>query len=304
VIAGLEQMPKAIPARYLYDAIGSELFEAITGLPEYYPTRAEIAVLQRDGASIAEAAGRRRVVVEFGSGSSTKTALLLRRAAPAAYVPIEISEEFLSISCRNLAENLDGIRIIPIAGDFTRPLALPSELAGMPKVGFFLGSTISNFYPRAAVDLLRSFRNVLGAGARLVIGFDQCRDRCRVEPAYDDSQGVTAVFNRNLLIRINRELEGTIPVEAFAHRAMWRAGLGRIEMHLVAEQDVAFTVCRRSFTLRAGESIHTENSYKYRPEEITMLARASGWQPVDEWRDEATGFSVRLWSAAPEALAP
>jgi L-histidine Nalpha-methyltransferase len=304
VIAGLGQIPKVIPARYLYDTQGSELFEAITRLPEYYPTRAEISLLERHGANIAAASGRGRVVVEFGSGSSAKTPLLLRHAAPEAYVPIEISESFLADSCRSLATNIDGLKIMPIAGDFTQPLALPPEVAGAPKTGFFPGSTISNFHPRAAVDLLRSFHDVLGADARLVIGFDQCRDRCRVEQAYDDGQGVTAAFNRNLLVRINRELDGNIPVEAFAHRATWRPALGRIEMHLVAQRDVSFTVCDRKFDLDVEESIHTENSYKYLPEEIAILAGASGWQLQDEWRDEATGFSVHLWSAALEALEP
>jgi dimethylhistidine N-methyltransferase len=304
VIAGLEHTPRVIPARYLYDATGSRLFEEITRLPAYYLTRAEIAVLERHGAEIAEAAGRGRAVVEFGSGSSTKTPLLLRYAAPAAYVPIEISEEFLAASCQTLEAKLDGIRIMPVAGDFTRPLVLARELASTPKVGFFPGSTVGNFTPRAAVDLLRSFRRMLGEDARLVIGFDTCQDRRRVQPAYDDDEGVTASFNKNLLTRINRELDGNIPVEAFTHRAIWRAALGRIEMHLVARRDIAFTVCGRQFGLRAGEGIHTENSYKYRPAEIAMLARTSGWQPMEVWSDDASGFGVNLWSAAPEALEP
>lgn len=303
-IAGLSQTPKVVPARYLYDATGSELFEEITRLPEYYPTRSEISVLERYGDAIAEAAGRGRVVVELGSGSSTKSPLLLRRAAPYAYVPIEISEAFLESSCAALQRKLPDLRILPVAGDFTRPVALPPEVRRIRKLGFFPGSTIGNLTPRAAVDLLRSVREMLGEDARLVIGFDLCRDMHRLAQAYDDAAGVTAAFNRNLLVRINRELNGSIPVGAFAHRSIWNEAQSRIEMHLVAQEHVTFEVRGRSFSCSRGESIHTENSYKYRPDEVAMLAWASGWQPVDVWRDDAEGFAVHLWSALAHTLEP
>ncbi|WP_225205599.1 L-histidine N(alpha)-methyltransferase [Novosphingobium huizhouense] len=302
VVQGLCQPRKTIPARYFYDLRGSELFEDITRLPEYYPTRTELALLERHGDDLARLAGRGRTVVEFGAGSVTKTPLLLDATEARTFVAIDISAEFLRHAARALAAARPALEVVEVAGDFTRPLALPA-LPG-PLTGFFSGSTIGNFDHRAAVDLLRSFRATLGKDARLVIGIDTRKNPHLLEAAYDDAQGVTAAFNLNLLHRINRELGGTVPVEAFEHRAVWHDGYGRIEMHLVATRDVAFAVAGRHFTMRAGETIHTENSYKYTPAEARLLARASGWEPLAAWTDPQDLFGLHVWAAADEVLQP
>lgn len=304
VASGLSQRPKVIPARFFYDHRGSELFEQITALPEYYPTRTEIGLLRAHADDIARLCGGLRNVVEFGSGSSAKTPLLLDAVDAAAYVPIDISEEFLAAAAGEIAAAYPGLTVVPVAGDFTHPIRLPAGLADAPALGFFPGSTIGNFGPSAAVDLLRSLAATLGLDARLLIGIDLRKNPRLLEAAYDDAAGVTADFNLNLLHRINRELDGTVPVEAFEHRAVWHDGLGRIEMHLVATRDVVFTVAGRRFAMTAGETIHTENSHKYRIEEARMLARTSGWEPMAIWTDAEELFSLQVWAAAPRRLEP
>lgn len=304
VIAGLSQRQKVIPARYFYDRRGSELFEAITRLPEYYPTRVETALLRQHAPDIARFAGDVRTVVEFGSGSSTKTPLVLRAIGAAHYVPIDISGDFLTDAARAVAEANPGLEVVPVTGDFARPLQLPAAVGRGPVLGFFPGSTIGNFAPHAAVDLLRSFAATLGPGARLVIGIDTRKNPRLIEAAYDDAAGVTAAFNLNLLHRINRELDGSIDVDGFEHRAEWNDLHGRIEMHLVAQENMAFTAAGRPFTMRAGETIHTENSYKYRPEEAKLLARASGWEPMAAWTDADGLFSLHVWARADEGMTP
>lgn len=303
VIAGLGQPRKTIAARFFYDRRGSELFEEITRLPEYYPTRTETALLRAHANDIARLAGRGGAVVEFGSGSSAKTPILLGAIRPVAYVPIDISADFLSASADSLAAAHPDIKVVPIAGDFTDPIILPDAIAG-PLTGYFPGSTIGNFPPHAAVDLLRSFRDTLGAAATLVIGIDTRKNPRLLEAAYDDSAGVTAAFNLNLLHRINRELDGDIDVGIFEHRAEWHDGLGRIEMHLEATEATEFRIAGRQFSMRKGETIHSENSYKYRPEEARLLARASGWEPVAMWTDAEAMFGLHLWRAAPEHREP
>lgn len=302
VLQGLALAQKAIPARFFYDRRGSELFEQITRLPEYYPTRTEIALLKAHATDIAHLTGKRRPVVEFGSGSSTKTPIVLAALEPTAYVPIDISGDFLEASAADLGAAYPDLKVIPVAGDFTKALELP-YLEG-PLTGFFPGSTIGNFRPRAAVDLLRLFRETLGEGARLVIGVDTRKNQRLLEAAYDDADGITAAFNLNLLHRINRELEGTIPVDAFEHRAVWHDGKGRIEMHLLAIRDLTFEIAGDSFSMREGETIHTENSYKYGPEEARMMARASGWEPMAVWTASENMFSIHVWAAAAECTAP
>ena len=304
VIAGLTQTPRVIPARYFYDAAGSELFEQITDLPEYYPTRTEIGLLTTHAPEIASVVGPGRAVVEFGSGSSAKTPLLLRAVAPAAYVPIDISADFLAQSAAALAADFPGLAVRPVAGDFTHPLTLPASIAALPKLGFFPGSTLGNAAPAAAVDLLRSFAATLGDGAWLVIGLDLRKDRHILEAAYDDKAGVTAAFNLNLLTRINRELGGTVDLSAFRHRARWNGDAGRIEMHLEAVRDTRFNVLGQGFELAAGETIHTENSYKWTFDEARILARAAGWVPVSGWLDPKSMFGLHLWRVAGPAGEP
>ena len=297
VIAGLSKSQKMVPARYFYDRRGSELFEEITRLPEYYPTRTETALLKTHAPSIARLAGMGRPLIEFGSGSSAKTPIVLAALNAPIYVPIDISSDFLASSADAIARTHPHIEVVPVARDFTQPLAMPVD---RPVVGFFPGSTIGNFSPGAAVNLLRTFRETLGDKARFLIGVDTRKNPRLLEAAYNDSAGVTAAFNLNLLHRINRELDGDIPLEAFEHMACWHDGYGRIEMHLQAMRDIAFHVAGRSFAMKSGETIHTENSYKYRIEEARLLGRAAGWDPLAVWTDEDAMFSVHLWSASAE----
>lgn len=302
VRTGLTQRPRTIPARYFYDLRGSELFEDITGLPEYYPTRTETALLRTHAADLARLAGQGRPIIEFGAGSATKTPLLIAATGATTYVPVDISGEFLEQSVATLAHAHPQLRIVPVVGDFSRPLDLPQ--LNRPLTGFFPGSTIGNFDQTAAVDLLRSFRQTLGRDARLVIGIDTVKDVPVLEAAYDDAAGVTAAFNLNLLDRINRELGGTIPVDAFEHRAVWDQAHGRIEMHLLATRDVEFNAAGRNFSMQSGETIHTENSHKYTLAEARLLARASGWEPTAFWTDSDGLFGLHVWTAADEGAQP
>ncbi len=304
VLAGLAQRHKAIPARWFYDEEGSRLFEAITELPEYYPTRAETEILSTRGAEFAALIGPGRAVIEFGSGSSVKTPHLLRAIAPAAYVPIDISGEFLRESAANLSGDFPGLPVYPVEADFTKRVALPPQVLDLPKLGFFPGSTIGNLVPPSAVDLLRSMRETLGEGSHLLIGMDRLKDEATLVRAYDDAAGVTAAFNLNLIDRINRELDGDMPREAFEHDARWNDALGRIEMHLRASRDVQFSVAGQRFSMAGGETIHTENSHKYEPRGAAMLLIAGGWTPLESWTDADERFSVVLAEASEPRTAP
>ncbi|MGL3820308.1 L-histidine N(alpha)-methyltransferase [Sphingopyxis sp. R3-92] len=304
VHAGLSQQQKAIPARWFYDATGSALFEDITALPEYYPTRSETDLLTRHAADMAAAIGSGRAVVELGSGSSTKTPLLLGAIAPAAYVPVDISGDFLRDSSAALALRFPGLPIYPVEADFTQRVDLPREIGPLPKLGFFPGSTIGNMVARSAVDLLRHWRGALGDGSLLLIGIDRIKDIAILERAYDDPAGVTAAFNLNLLERINRELGGDLPIENFVHRAVWNDIYARIEMHLVAACDMEFTVDGHSYAMTAGETIHSENSHKYGPRDANLLLRTGGWTPVATWDDADPAFALILAEATAFRSAP
>lgn len=301
VLAGLTAPRKSIPARFFYDSRGSELFDRITRLPEYYPTRVETELLRAHRDDLERLAGEGWPVVEFGAGSLTKTPLLLEALGTPLYVPVDIAADFLDDAVDALRRAHPRIKVLPVAADFTKPFRMPA-MPG-PVTGFFSGSTIGNFPPAPAVDLLRHFRAVLGRDARMVIGIDTRKNPRLLEAAYDDAAGVTAAFNLNLLHRINRELQGTIPVDAFEHRVWWHDGLGRIEMHLLAARDVHFSIAGRPFELRAGETIHTENSYKYTSDEARFMARAAGWEPLAAWADPDKLFSLHVWTAA-ETLEP
>ncbi|KEO87608.1 methyltransferase [Erythrobacter sp. JL475] len=304
VLAGLAQVPKAIPARWFYDDAGSQLFEDITRLPEYYPTRAETEILTQRSADFAAMIGEGRAVVEFGSGSSVKTPLLLSAINPAAYVPLDIAGDFLRAAAADLAAKFPGLPVYPVEADFMRQVALPEEVAGLPKLGFFPGSTIGNMVARTAVDLLRNMRETLGVGSQLLIGMDLIKDESVLVAAYDDAAGVTAQFNLNLIRRVNRELAGDIPVDSLRHEARWNDDFARIEMHLVATRDIAFTVAGQQFALAEGESIHTENSHKFDPRTSNMLLHAGGWEPVARWTDGEARFSLLLAEARPNRMAP
>jgi dimethylhistidine N-methyltransferase len=304
VLNGLTARPRAIPARWFYDRRGSELFEDITQLPEYYPTRTETALLERVCPEVARTVGLGGAVVEFGSGSSVKTPILLRALRPAAYVPIDISGDFLRDSARTIAAQFPVMAVEPVEGDFLKPLKLPAGIGGLARLGFFPGSTIGNMAPVAAVDLLRTMRSSLGEGSALLIGIDRIKDPAVLVPAYDDAQGVTAAFNLNLLERINAELQGTIPVDAFAHVAKWNDDRARIEMHLEAIRPVAFEVDGRGFALAAGETIHTENSHKYGDRDARLLLAAGGWTVTRAWTDDAGLFGLYLAEARAVETAP
>lgn len=304
VLEGLSQAQKAIPARWFYDDAGSQLFEDITRLPEYYPTRAETEILQTNGAEFSALIGPGRAVVEFGSGSSVKTPLLLQAIDPAAYVPLDIAGDFLRLSAKKLAKPFPHLLIYPVEADFTQPVNLPDAVGTLPKLGFFPGSTIGNMDAPAAVDLLRSMRETLGDGALLLIGMDLIKDEQTLIAAYDDAAQVTAAFNRNVIVRINRELGGTIPLGSLRHKACWNDLHARIEMHLVALEDIGFTVAGAPFFMRKGETIHTENSHKFDRRSQTLLLLAGGWTPQRYWLDEAGQFSLVLASVSPARMAP
>ena len=304
VLAGLAFYIPSIPARWLYDRRGSELFDVITRLPTYYPTRTETALLERIAPELAEAVRPGSAVVEFGAGSATKTPILLRAARPASYVPIDISGDYLRDSAATVARDFPGIDVIPVEGDFTGPVPLPGSIESLARLGFFPGSTIGNFVPRSATDLLRGFRDMLGAGAQLLIGMDRVKPVERLIAAYDDPEGVTAQFNLNLIERINRELGGDIPDGAFRHEARWNEMLARIEMHLVATRDVHFQVSGQAFHFAAGSSIHTENSHKYGERGARLLLLAGGWTPHREWVDDNGDFAIILAEAEPLRFAP
>jgi dimethylhistidine N-methyltransferase len=304
VINGLSEPIPAIPARWFYDRRGSELFDDITRLPTYYPTRTETALLEARMPEIARLAAPACAVVEFGAGSATKTPILLRAVKPRAYVPIDISGDYLRESAGVVDGDFPDLAVYPVEADFTNDVRLPPEIDGLPRLGFFPGSTIGNFVPQSATDLLRHFRNTLGTGSRLLIGMDRVKGVERLIAAYDDPEGVTAEFNRNLLRRINRELDADIPVDAFRHQARWNDMLGRIEMHLVATRNVEFRIEGKRFAFRTGQSIHTENSHKYGPRGARLLLLAGGWTPIAEWTDANEDFALILAEAERERFAP
>ena len=304
VLTGLKQSQKAIPARWLYDDAGSQLFEDITQLPEYYPTRAETEILRDHGDEFAAMIGPDRAVVEFGSGSSVKTPLLLSAIAPSAYVPLDISGDFLRAAAQELSAKFPGLPVYPVEADFMRRVQLPGEVADAPKLGFFPGSTIGNMVARTAVDLLQTMRETLGEGSHLLIGMDLIKDEEVLVAAYDDAAGVTAEFNLNLMRRINRELGGDLPVDSLQHEARWNDDFARIEMHLVAQNDFSFSVAGQNFAMRESETIHTENSHKFDRRTGNMLLLASGWEPRARWLDEAGRFSLILAEAAQPKSAP
>lgn len=286
VIAGLTAKPKALPPKYFYDLAGSALFERITRLPEYYPTRAEIGILQDNAPAIASMFPAGSALIEFGSGSSRKARILLSAAATVgAYVPVDISGDFLQQDLRELRRDLPHLVVHPLVEDFTRPFQIPERLAALPRVGFFPGSTIGNFEPRDAASFLRHIGTVLGAGALLIVGIDLIKDELTLDRAYNDAEGVTAKFNLNLLVRINRELDADFDLAAFEHKAFFNRERHRIEMHLASTRRQTAHVDGEAIEFAAGETIHTENSYKYTVESFQSLARESGWSPISVFTD-------------------
>ncbi|WP_374468269.1 ergothioneine biosynthesis protein EgtB [Phenylobacterium sp.] len=298
VLEGLARPRKSVPPKYFYDAEGSRLFEAICELAEYYPTRTETALLGRIAPEIAAAIPDGAALVEFGSGASSKTRLVLD-AAPqlAVYAPVDISPEALAAAARAIAADYPGLTVAPLVEDFTRALELPRAASGRPVVGFFPGSTIGNFTPGEAQAFLAGARRLLGEGAAFVVGIDLVKDAGTLVAAYDDGLGVTAAFNRNLLARMNRELDADFDLDAFAHRAVWNADESRIEMHLESTKAQTVHVAGRAFAFSAGETLHTENSYKFTVDGFARLAERAGWRLEREWVSPAPAFAVVLLRA-------
>lgn len=298
VLAGLSARPKRLSPKYFYDQAGARLFEQITALPEYYPTRCELAILANHAAEIAALVPAGAALVEFGSGSTRKARMLLGAApAVAAYVPVDISTEMLSQEAAELRRDCPRLTVLPVAADFTRPFRLPAGLAAQPRVGFFPGSTIGNFEPPDAAGFLQHAARMLGRGAILIVGVDLVKDARVLNAAYNDEAGVTAQFNLNLLARINRELDGSFDLAAFSHHAFYNGERRRIEMHLASGRRQRVKVAGRSFEFRSGETIHTENSYKYTPELFGAMARGAGWTPLAAWSDPSGYFSVQALAA-------
>jgi dimethylhistidine N-methyltransferase len=300
LLEGLSGHPKRLPPKYFYDAAGSQLFERITELPEYYPTRTEIRILTDHAKDIAEFIPDGAALIEFGSGSSTKIRLLLKELPRlGAYVPVDISAEFLEQEAARLREEFTRLKVIPVAADFTRAFTLPRGVFKRPLAGFFPGSTIGNFEPDAARNFLRLAGRILGPRSTFMVGVDLVKDRHVLERAYDDEAGVTAQFNLNVLARANRELGANFDLSAFAHRAFYDAERSRIEMHLVSRTAQMVRVPGRSFAFKAGESIHTENSYKYTVEAFSTLAGEAGWRSAAVFLDADALFSVHVLRAEP-----
>lgn len=293
VLTGLGADPKTLPSKYFYDAEGSRLFEEITVLPEYYPTRTETALLRRIAPEIAARIPDGAAMIEFGSGASTKTRIVLD-ATPqlAVYAPMDISASALDAAAAAIRADYPKLTVAPALGDFTHPLGLPPAARGRPTVGFFPGSTIGNFPTDEAIAFLTAARELLGPGALFVVGADIAKGEDVLIPAYDDAAGVTAAFNKNLLVRINRELEGTFDLDAFAHKAMWNAAESRIEMHLVSLRDQTVQVAGQPIAFAVGETIHTENSCKYDPDAFAAMAERAGWRVEARWISEAPAFGV------------
>ncbi|MEX0899764.1 MAG: L-histidine N(alpha)-methyltransferase [Gammaproteobacteria bacterium] len=296
VIRGLRAPQKWIAPMYFYDARGSALFDRICELPEYYPTRTELGILSADGAAIAASIGPRVLLIEPGSAGGDKARVLLNLLDdPAAYVPVEISREHLLDGARALNDEFPALEVLPVCADFTRPFDLPEPRQVVNRrVVFFPGSTIGNFSPARAVELLAHFANIASDDGRILIGVDLRKDPATLERAYNDDTGITAEFNLNVLHRLNAELGADFDVEAFSHRAVWNDTASRIEMHLVSKHAQTVRLGRERITLTDGEYIHTESSYKYSLEGFAALAGRAGLSVVEVWTDPQTLFSVQL----------
>ncbi|MSQ63746.1 MAG: L-histidine N(alpha)-methyltransferase [Betaproteobacteria bacterium] len=292
VIAGLSLPQKALPPKYFYDAQGSRLFEAICRLKEYYPTRAELALTRGHIGAIVRFARKRSTLIEYGSGESVKSQLLIDALRPSAYIPVDISDHALRRAAAKLQRLFPWLDIRPVHGDFSRPLKIPMAHAKGRRVVYFPGSTIGNLTPDEAHAFLRMTRGQVGPDGAMLVGVDLRKDANLLHAAYNDARGVTAAFNLNLLARINRELGGDFKPRRFRHYAFYNATLGRIEMHLVSFARQAVNIGNHRFVFEAGESIHTENSYKYSIDGFRALARGAGFKGGKIWLDPKGLFSL------------
>jgi len=298
VLEGLARPQKALPPKYFYDAQGSILFERICRLREYYPTRIELALTRKSLDQITRFAGKRCALLEYGSGEGIKTRLLIAALRPSVYVPVDISPEALSAAVVRLAGEFPWLRIAPVTADFSRPVAIPHFGGRARRVVYFPGSTIGNLTPEEAHAFLKMTRGQVGRAGAMIVGVDLKKDANILHAAYNDAKGVTAAFNLNLLARINRELGGDFDLRRFAHYAFYDPREGRIEMHLVAREAHAVNIGDYRFFFSRGESIHTENSYKYAVEEFEALAERAGFKPAKLWTDARRWFGVFGLAAA------
>jgi|SRR5665213_3579467 len=293
VLLGLAQFPKTLPSRWLYDDRGCELFEAITRLDEYYPTRTETAILSRNAPEIASFCGEHAVVLEYGAGAGIKTEILLGALhAPRFYVPIDIAGDFLDQTVARVRRTFPGVPTRPIVADFTAAFALPAWIPERHRLAFFPGSTIGNLNAAEIAAFLLRLRRQVSAEGRAIIGVDMKKNLGILIAAYDDRAGVTAQFNLNLLARVNRELDGKFVLDRFRHSARWNEAESAVEMHLVSLTAQTITVSGRSFHFQAGETIHTESSRKYDVPGFTALAEAHDWRVDHRWADARGLFSV------------
>ena len=295
VLDGLAGSQKSLPCKYFYDATGSELFEQICELEEYYLTRTELAIMRQSAPEMAELLGTGCLVVEFGSGSSLKTAILLQHLRqPVAYLPVDISRDHLQETSRRLADQFPAIQVKPVCADFTKSFELPRiEPPGAHRIVYFPGSTIGNFGPAEAITLLKKIAELTGRTGGLLIGFDLKKSHEILEPAYNDAAGVTAAFNLNLLVRINRELDADFCVDQFRHHAFFNETESRIEMHLVSESDQTVRIGTTNIDIGRDESIHTENSYKYSQQQFRDIATQVGFKVEKTWTDPQELFCVQ-----------
>ena len=297
VLDGLAKPRKTLPCQYFYDEAGSNLFEQITELPEYYPTRTERGILQDNIEEIAAALGQSALLVEYGAGASTKTRILLDALkSMAGYVPIDVSEAFLLQTAEQLRRDYPALGVHPIVGDFMVRFGLPNDIEGTP-IGFFPGSTIGNLSDTEILGFMTAARALLGDTGKFLIGIDLRKAENILVPAYDDAAGVTAAFNLNLLKRINRELGATFDIDQFAHRAIWNADASQIEMHLESLSDQSVDIRGVTIPFSKGETIHTEISRKFTLDAILPLFERTGWQLAKTWRDENSYFAVVLLDA-------
>jgi L-histidine Nalpha-methyltransferase len=299
VLAGLRATPKVVSPKYFYDAVGAHLFEAITQLPEYYPTRTELSILRTHAQDIAAAIGPSSALVEFGSGAAIKVRLLLDALdQPTAYIPIDISAEQLARVSRERRREYPGLSVLPVCADYTARFTLPPLVAGARRIAFFPGSTIGNFHPAEATAFLGRVRDMVGPAGAMLLGVDRRKDPRVLHAAYNDAAGVTAEFNLNLLARFNRELEGEFDLEGFAHRAFFNDAQSRIEMHLESLRDQVVWVAGTRVAFTRGETIHTENSYKYDADRLAALVEPAGFRLTRAWTDPNDWFWVVLLEPA------
>lgn len=301
-LAGLREQPPSLPCKYFYDADGAALFEKICELPEYYPTRTEISILRKHMAEISALIGPQARLVEYGSGAGEKIRMLLNELEqPAAYTPIDISREQLLESAQQLARDYPTLELLPVCADYATELTLPNPESDFARnVVFFPGSTIGNFMPTDAVAFLQRFHRLCQQGSEaglLLIGYDLKKDKATLEAAYNDSQGITAAFNLNLLKRINQELDGQFELNQWRHEARWNEQSSAVEMHLVSTQKQQARLNGDTFEFEAGQSIHTENSFKYCRQEMQKLAKQAGFELLQGWTDPQQHFQVQLFRA-------